>query len=360
MFILYNISINASKKDGKVKERLLNLIQKLKNEISLKRILLLSFSLSILLLIAAVSILISAKESTALTSLKDEKLENLLKEKGQNLDDLFKDNYADVCKRDKELAYIYLNKKLKAKDLTIAFYKIKMGENFWTVAKKYGVNIDTIVGANPELEDLLARVNQQLIIPLKPGVLHQVLDKEETLDLLAELYKVDKETIIKSNNLKGEKVNLLDVLFIPGAKPVYMSENLKKLYSKRSMFRSPLSGTYTSLFGTRIHPVTGVKHGHKAVDIRAKIGTWVGAAADGVVVFAGWEENLGYCVKIKHKDDYTTIYGHLSKIYVKPYQKVPAGKLIAKTGNSGRTTGPHLHFAILKNGTAINPLDYLW
>jgi murein DD-endopeptidase MepM/ murein hydrolase activator NlpD len=330
-----------------LRELLLNLIQKLKNEISLKRILLLSFSVFLLFLIAAVSILISAKESTALTSLKDEKLENLLKEKGQNLEDLFKDNYADVCKRDKELAYVYLDKKLRAKDLT-------------AVAKKYGVNIDTIVGANPELADLLARVNQELIIPLKPGVLHQVLDKEETLDLLAELYKVDKESIIKSNNLKRDKVNLLDILFIPAAKPVYMCENLKKIYSKRSIFRSPLSGTYTSLFGTRIHPVTGVKHGHNAVDIRAKIGTWVGAAADGVVVFAGWEENLGYCVKIKHKDGYTTIYGHLSKIYVKPYQKVSAGKLIAKTGNSGRTTGPHLHFAIFRNGAALNPLNYLW
>lgn len=335
-------------------------IKKQKKTISFKRILILLSIIVIIISIVAFSIFLSAQKSIAISSLKEEKLTNLLKEKGQNLNELFKDNYLDICKRDKELAYIYLNKKLKAKDLVIFFHKIKLGENFWTVAKKYNINIDTVIGTNPELDDLKARLNQELILPSKPGVFHQVLDKEETIDLISELYKLDKDKIKKINGLKNDKINILDILFIPGAKPVYMSENLRQLYAKRSMFRSPLSGTYTSLFGTRIHPVTGEKHGHKAVDIRAKIGTWVGAAADGVVVFAGWEENLGYTVKIKHKDGYTTIYGHLSKIYVKPYQRVFAGKLIAKTGNSGRTTGPHLHFAIYKDGVALNPLNFLW
>ncbi len=346
-----------------MKENLWYLLQKIKQEkknISFKRIVILFSFILIIASVIAVSIFISAKESIALSSLKEEKLFNLLKEKGQNLNELFKDNYADICKRDKELAYIYLQKKLKAKDIAIVLHIIKLGENFWTVAKKYGVNIDTVIGSNPELEDLKARLNQELIIPVKNGVLHQVLEKEETIDLIAELYKVDKEKIKSTNNLKKEKLDILDILFIPGAKPVYMSDNLKQLYAKRSMFRSPLSGTYTSLFGTRTHPITGEKHGHMAVDIRAKIGTWVGAAADGVVVFAGWDENLGYYIKIQHKDGYSTIYGHLSKIYVRPYQKVFAGKLIAKTGNSGRTTGPHLHFAIYKNGVALNPLNFLW
>ncbi|MCX7698517.1 MAG: M23 family metallopeptidase, partial [Candidatus Goldbacteria bacterium] len=310
-------------------------IKQEKKSISFKRIFILFSFIFIVIAVVAISIFLSAKESTALSSLKEEKLQNLLKEKGQNLNELFKDTYVDVCKRDKELAYIYLQKKLKAKDINIVLHKIKMGENFWTVAKKYGVNIDTVIGSNPELDDLKARLNQELILPNKNGVFHQVLEKEETLDLLAELYKVDKEKIKNANNLKREKLNLLDILFIPGAKPVYMSDNLRQLYAKRSMFRSPLCGTYTSLFGTRTHPVTGEKHGHQAVDIRAKIGTWVGAAADGVVVFAGWDDNLGYYIKLQHKAGYCTLYGHVSKIYVRPYQKVFAGKLIAKTGNSG-------------------------
>jgi|DewCreStandDraft_4_1066084.scaffolds.fasta_scaffold07952_5 murein DD-endopeptidase MepM/ murein hydrolase activator NlpD len=346
-----------------MKDYLYYLIQKkkdIKTGISFKRILIASLIIIFVISIICVSIFLSSKESIALSSLKEEKLENLIKEKGQNLNELFKDNYADVCKRDKELAYIYLQKKLKARDIAFVLHTIKLGENFWTVAKKYGVNIDTVIGCNPELEDLKARLNHGIILSNKTGVLHQVLEKEETLDLIAELYKVDKEKIKQANNLKKEKLNILDMLFIPGAKPVYMSNNLRQLYAKRSMFRSPLCGTYTSLFGTRTHPVTGEKHGHKAVDIRAKIGTWVGAAADGIVIFTGLDENLGYYIKIQHKDGYTTLYGHLSKIYVRPWQKVRSGQLIAKTGNSGRTTGPHLHFAIHKNGVALNPLNFLW
>jgi murein DD-endopeptidase MepM/ murein hydrolase activator NlpD len=228
------------------------------------------------------------------------------------------------------------------------------------VAKRYGVNIDTIIGANPELLDLKAFKGADVIVLSKKGVIHEVKDKEENLDLLAELYKSDKEIIKKANGIVFGGIKEGDLLYIPGAKPVYMSENLQKLFAKRSMFRSPLSGVYTSLFGTRVHPVTGEIMGHHAVDIKASIGTWVGASADGTVVFAGWQENLGYCIKLQHKDGYTTIYGHLSKIYVRPWEKVFAGKLIGKTGNSGRTTGPHLHFAVYRNGKAVNPMDFLW
>jgi len=343
-----------------MKDYLIQKKKEIKTDISFKRILIVSLIIIFVISIVCISLFLSSKESIALSSLKEEKLANLIKEKGQNLNELFKDNYTDVCKRDKELAYIYLQKKLKAGNIAVVLHKIKLGENFWTVARKYGANIDTVIGCNPELDDLKARLNQEIIISNKIGVLHQVLEKEETLDLIAELYKVDKEKIKKVNNLKNEKINILDMLFIPGAKPVYMSDNLRQLYVKRSMFRSPLCGTYTSLFGTRTHPVTGEKHGHKAVDIRAKIGTWVGASAEGVVVFAGWDDNLGYYIKIQHKDGYTSVYGHLSKIYVRPWQKVRSGQLIAKTGNSGRTTGPHLHFAIYKNGVALNPLNFLW
>jgi murein DD-endopeptidase MepM/ murein hydrolase activator NlpD len=329
-------------------------------ELSFKRIVVLGVFMLFITSVAFLSVLVSVGESTAMSSLKSDTLANLLKEKNQNLGELYNDKFSEVCKRDKELGYIYLRKKLQAKDLGIALYRIEMGENFWTVAKRYGVNIDTIIGANPELEDLKAFKGKELIVLSKRGVIHEVKDKDESLDLLAELYKTDKEIIRKANGIVFGSIKEGELLFIPGAKPVYMNENLQKLFAKRSMFRSPISGVYTSLFGTRTHPVTGEVRGHNAVDIRSKIGTWVGASADGTVVFAGWQDNLGYCIKIQHKDGYTSIYGHLSKIYIRPWQKVFAGKLIGKTGNSGRTTGPHLHFAVYKNGKAVNPMDFLW
>lgn len=339
------------------------IIEKVKTHakgLSLKRIVVLGAFMFFITTVAFLTVLVSAGDSTALSSLKSDSLQDLLEEKNQNLGELYNDKFSEVCKRDKELGYIYLRKKLQAKDLGITLYSIQNGENFWTVAKRHGINIDTIIGANPELEDLKAFTGKQLIVLSKRGVIHEVKDKDESLDLLAELYKTDRETIKKANGIVFGGVKEGDLLFIPGAKPVYMNDNLQKLFLKRSMFRSPISGVYTSLYGTRTHPVTGEVKGHNAVDIRSKIGTWVGAAADGTVVFAGWQDNLGYCIKIQHKDGYLSIYGHLSKIYVRPWQKVFAGKLIAKTGNSGRTTGPHLHFAVYKNGRTLNPMDFLW
>ena len=160
--------------------------------------------------------------------------------------------------------------------------------------------------------------------------------------------------------LKNGKIEVGDVLFMRGAKPVYMSENLRDLFYKRKLFRSPISGVYTSLFGKRVHPILGEKLFHDGVDIRAKIGTWVGAAADGKVVFAGWSGGWGHCVKIRHDNGFESLYAHLSRINVKHGETVKAGKLIAKTGKSGRATGPHLHFGIYKNGKPEDPLKYIW
>ncbi len=333
-----------------------NILDELK-KVSAKRVLILVSLFLFVVVIVYLSILSNVTETVAYSPFNAGRFSNILK--GQNLDEILNYEYSDISAKDKELAYIYLLRKLKTKNLNFVLYKIKRGENFWQVAKKFHVNIDTIIGANPELKSLISKENQEIIVLSKPGVIHEIKDKEESFDLLSKLYKVDKGKIIKANDIKG-KFKIGDVLFIPEAKPVYISEELANLYKKRSMFRSPLCGVYTCLFGKRIHPITHEPQFHDAVDIGAKIGTWVGASAAGTVVYAGWLNNLGYCVKIAHKDGYTTLYGHLSKIYVKTGQKVKQGQLIAKTGNTGRTTGPHLHFAIYKNGKPENPLKYLW
>lgn len=346
-----------------MKEKIAKVIEKVAEDskkICFKRVAVLAGLFFFMTSIVIASIFVNATQSVAKLPPKLDAFENILKSKGQNLEALDNDKFADICARDKELAFYFLRKNLLARDLPIVLYRVKQGENYWGIAKKFGVNIDTIIGANPELENLMARLNYEIIVLSKRGVIHQVRDRAETLEVLAELYKTSVDSIREANNLRGGRLHYGNVIFIPGAKPVYMHENLKNLYTKRSMFRSPMSGTYTSLFGTRMHPVTGEKSRHGAVDIRASIGTWVGAAADGTVTYTGWLGNLGYTIKIRHKDGYETLYAHLSKIHVKPGEKVFAGKLIAKTGNSGRTTGPHLHFAIYKNGKATDPMKYLW
>jgi murein DD-endopeptidase MepM/ murein hydrolase activator NlpD len=339
------------------------LIEKLKEslkKVSFKRVFILSGFMLFAIAIVFASIFLSTSESIAYSPVKPQTFKEIIKDKKQNIEAVYKDSYLELSKRDKDLAYIYLKKKFKGKNVTCTLYKVQPGENFWGVAKKYNVNIDTIIGANPELEDLKATLNKQIIIPSAKGVIHEVTAGMESIKQLAEIYKVTEADIKNNNNLFWNSTVKGDLLFIPEAKPVFIGEYLKTLYEKRKMFRSPLAGRYTSLMGYRIHPVTGERALHQGVDIKAEMGSWVGASADGKVIFAGWGGNLGYAVKIAHKEGYMTVYGHLSKILVHEGQNVFAGKLIAKSGNSGRVTGPHLHFALYKDGKLQDPLKYLW
>ena len=106
----------------------------------------------------------------------------------------------------------------------------------------------------------------------------------------------------------------------------------------------------------RRHPVTKRVSPHNGVDFKASVGTPVYAPADGTVTFSGYQRAAGYYVIISHANNFSTVYMHLSKSEVKRGQKVIVGQLIARTGNTGRTTGPHLHYEIRINDRPVNPL----
>lgn len=128
---------------------------------------------------------------------------------------------------------------------------------------------------------------------------------------------------------------------------------------KRQFLKTPLPVTrVTSKFGRRVHPVLGKAKMHNGVDYGAPVGTPVFAAADGVVTYAGYKGANGNLVSIRHSGGYVTHYAHLSKISpgIKPGKKVNQRDVIAKSGNTGRSTGPHLHYGMTKNGAPINPL----
>ncbi|MGL5054601.1 MAG: M23 family metallopeptidase, partial [Fusobacteriaceae bacterium] len=125
-------------------------------------------------------------------------------------------------------------------------------------------------------------------------------------------------------------------------------------------FYNPLNKVIiTSSFGSRVHPVLKKVITHKAVDLKAAIGTKVLAAKDGVVKFAGYSGNYGYLVVITHKNGFETRYAHLSKIKVKVGQKINSREIIALTGKTGRVSGPHLHYEVRKNGKVLNPTRYM-
>ena len=119
----------------------------------------------------------------------------------------------------------------------------------------------------------------------------------------------------------------------------------------------PISGIITSRFGAR----SSIRvSNHTGLDIGASIGTPIKAAATGTVTFAGYKGSYGYMVVISHSNEVETYYGHCSKLYVTAGQNVNQGDVIAAVGNTGNSTGPHLHLEIRVNGVAYNPQNYLY
>ncbi|MNS15214.1 Murein DD-endopeptidase MepM [compost metagenome] len=122
----------------------------------------------------------------------------------------------------------------------------------------------------------------------------------------------------------------------------------------------PVTGArISSPYGYRIHPITGVKKLHTGTDFAVSQGTDVHAADSGNVIVAEWWNGYGNCVIIDHGNNIWTLYGHLSKINVQKGDNVKRGEVIAESGNTGASTGPHLHFEVRVNGTPVDPMPYL-
>jgi len=138
----------------------------------------------------------------------------------------------------------------------------------------------------------------------------------------------------------------------------------ESLMKKSSLLAStpsirPVKGWVTSVFGTRISPFTGLKHAHRGIDIANRIGTPVVATANGRVTRIGRDANIGRFISISHGYGIRTVYGHLSRTFVKTGQRVKRGQKIGALGNTGRSTGSHLHYAVAVNGVFVNPARYI-
>lgn len=115
----------------------------------------------------------------------------------------------------------------------------------------------------------------------------------------------------------------------------------------------------SSPFGSRFHPIDKENKFHSGIDFVAEFATSIHATADGTVTFAGYKGGYGKCVIIKHKYGFETIYAHLTGYYTRTGAKIKKGDIIAFLGNTGKSTGAHLHYEVKKNGKAINPEDFI-
>jgi len=133
---------------------------------------------------------------------------------------------------------------------------------------------------------------------------------------------------------------------------------------KRSLYAStpstwPVRGWITSPFGVRTSPFSGIPTFHEGVDIAAQTGTPVMATADGVVVKAGFSTGYGNMVEISHGYGIRTVFGHNSRLNVKAGQRIKRGEVISYVGDTGSSTGPHLHYEVRQNGLPVNPMKYM-
>jgi murein DD-endopeptidase MepM/ murein hydrolase activator NlpD len=129
---------------------------------------------------------------------------------------------------------------------------------------------------------------------------------------------------------------------------------------RKALLRTPISGAkISSYFGYRKHPILGYTKLHKGVDFAARTGTPIFASGNGTISFIGWKGGYGRYIKIRHNRTYSSAYAHLSRFAssLKNGSKVKQGQVIGYVGSTGRSTGPHLHYEVYKNGRAVNPRE---
>ena len=141
--------------------------------------------------------------------------------------------------------------------------------------------------------------------------------------------------------------------------PLVSPENLHTRTNTNTFFHWPVQGKISSGFGWRIDPFTGKRAWHAGIDLAVPEGTPVEACWPGKVVFAGEKGGYGKVVILEHKNGYHTVYGHNAKILVQEGEFVSGGQRIALSGNTGRSTGPHLHFEVRKGDVALNPMAWM-
>jgi murein DD-endopeptidase MepM/ murein hydrolase activator NlpD len=137
----------------------------------------------------------------------------------------------------------------------------------------------------------------------------------------------------------------------------YQEKN--QIYLGTGSYIWPVRGRLAQKFGWRVHPILRRRQFHTGLDIAVEHGTPIMAADSGVVIFAGFNGGYGKMLLVDHGSGFSTLYAHTSLLLVDKGQTVIKGQIIAKVGTTGLSTGPHLHFEIRKNGTPVNPLDYL-
>jgi len=277
--------------------------------------------------------------------------------------------------------------KIYSKTQEADFIEVKSGDSIWNIAANNNISVQEIQKLNPQLDrEMSIKPGDKLYISDEKPVLEVVIHLQNTIveDIPFEIeyikdssmsesqkktisegvngkQEVTYEIIIVNGDVSEQKITNKKVIEPPVPAKVNVG-TMKAAVSRsgtRGLSRVVTGGRITSLFGSRIHPITGAEIFHKGIDIGANQGNPIFAYNSGIVSYAGWKSGYGNFVQIDHGNGLVTKYGHMSAIYVTAGQRVQAGQRIGAVGSTGASTGPHLHFEVVVNGVNRNPQNYL-
>jgi len=244
----------------------------------------------------------------------------------------------------------------KPRDQVIS-YEVQKGDTLSTIAEKFGVSVDTIKWANDIRSDNL-RIGQEVKIPPVTGVVHKVREGEN-IYTIAKKYKTDAQKIVnfpfnEFSDLDTFALQIGQTLIVPDGviaeAPAIIAPAPPVIVGGTGQFQWPTNGLITQ------YPIWY----HMAVDIANSSAPGIAASDKGTVVLVQYlRYGYGQHVMIDHGNGFTTLYGHMSNIYVNVGDVVSRGQVIGRMGSTGRSSGIHLHFEIRKNGVTINPLPML-
>lgn len=255
----------------------------------------------------------------------------------------------------------------KPRDSTIV-YSVEPDDTIFDIAERFNISVNTVLWANKLTSRSIIRPGDELKILPSTGVEHTV-KSGETVGSIAAKYNVPQEDILEVNKISPQdtiKIGML--LLVPDGRPLYTPPSPRAIARpQETVFEPDLSGSGASdlFWPTNCRRITQYFKGwrHTGIDIACGMGVNVYAAADGIVERAkgGWNGGYGNMIIIRHNDGTKTLYGHLqaSGILVSPGEYIKKGRVIGLMGSSGRSTGPHVHFEIIINGTRVNPFNRL-
>ncbi|MCL2380032.1 MAG: M23 family metallopeptidase [Treponema sp.] len=235
-------------------------------------------------------------------------------------------------------------------------YRVRRGDSVSTIAAAFSVSMDAIIASNGITNARALREGETLRIPNMDGIPH-VVRAGDSLSGISASFGVPLEAILDANDIQSDVIYAGTTLFIPGAR--MNRDELRMALGDRLLIHPVRGARLTSPFGWRNDPFTGVRRHHAAVDLAAPQGTPIVAAKDGRVSTVGVDRVFGNFIILTHANGFQTLYAHLHTVTARRGEQVRQGAVIGTVGNTGRSTGPHLHFAVYRNNRAVNPLDFI-